>query len=331
VRSGKAVGAGGHGQRAGWRLALTLAFTLALLAVLVHSFGGRRDLLEAARRARPSWVAMAFAASGACMLLSVVRWKLVLGGMGCTLPFRRALEVVLATGPLAAVTPSRTADLLRPLAVRDMVPLAIGTASVLAEKAVDLIVLLALAACGAIADGLWGFAWVIVAMLVVAVSAVGIVAGNVGRRAWLERLPVLRRRPEMVDQLFIALAALKRVGGGRIVAIAASSLAIRVLTVAVTHALLIAVGADVPWTDTLALWPTAVLVSLIPVTLGGMGTRDATFLLLLSERGTHVDDSSVLAATMGYSAVAIWAFAIVGLPFMFRETLALRRRSRTGS
>jgi glycosyltransferase 2 family protein len=105
----------------------------------------------------------------------------------------------------------------------------------------------------------------------------------------------------------------------------AVSLLIRVLTVAVTHALLLSVGAQVSWMDTLTLWPIAILVGVAPLTLGGMGTRDAAFLHLLAQRGAHAEPAQILAATVGYSAVAIGSFAIAGLPFMIRETLRLRR------
>ncbi len=52
-----------------------------------------------------------------------------------------------------------------------------------------------------------------------------------------------------------------------------------------------------------------------------MGTRDATFIyLFLSARGHTVTHAGVLAATMGYSAIAVGFFAVVGLPFMIKES-----------
>jgi len=50
-----------------------------------------------------------------------------------------------------------------------------------------------------------------------------------------------------------------------------------------------------------------------------MGTRDATFMYLLGTRGHPVTHAAVLAATMGYSAIAVGLFAIVGVPVMTRE------------
>lgn len=307
--------------RFGWRAAVTLAITLAVLVLLVRGFGGTGDFLAAVRRARPSWVCVAFAAATACVVLTTVRWQVVLRGMGRALGFRRALEVVLASWPLALVMPSRANDLLRAVAVRDVVPLAVGTGSILAEKAIDLLVLLAYAAIGAVFSGLWPLGALLAAGLAAEIVVLVLV---VTRRGWLERLPWLRSRPKVVEELFGALTSLRR-SPARLVSIAAVSLVIRVLTVAVTHALLLAVGAEVTALQTLLLWPTAVLAGIAPLTLGGMGTRDATFIALVAAQGTHVDPSSVLAATMGYSAVAMWSFAIVGLPFMVREILSFRR------
>ena len=304
------------------RFALTAVVTLALLAVLVRDFGGSGDFVAAARGARPSWVLVAFGASTACVLLTALRWQLVLRGMGHTLRFRRSLEVVLGTWPLAVVTPSRANDLLRPLAVRDHVPLTAGTGSVLAEKAIDLFLLLAIAAAGAAVNGLWAWAGLVALVLLAEAVVLGLLAW---RRKWLERMPLLRKRPETVEELFTAMAALVR-SPGALASVATTSLAIRALTIVLTHALLVSVGADVPFEQTLTLWPAAMLAGVAPVTLGGMGTRDAAFIGLLAEHGTHVPESSVLVATVGYSLVAVWSFAVIGVPFMIRETLLLRRR-----
>src|SRR4029077_9484547 len=119
--------------------------------------------------------------------------------------------------------------------------------------------------------------------------------------------------------LFLAFDALLA-APARLAAASAVSLGIRGLTLGITVALLRAVGADVDLFDTCALWPVATLVGLVPVTLAGMGTRDATFLYLLSVRGHLVTRANVLAATMGYSAIAVGFFAVLGLPFMIQET-----------
>ena len=89
------------------RTAATLLVTAAVLGVLLRRFGGGSAFAAFARAARPSWVVLALVESCGCVLLGAERWRLVLAAMGHELPFRRSLQVVLATWPLAMVTPSR--------------------------------------------------------------------------------------------------------------------------------------------------------------------------------------------------------------------------------
>ena len=310
-----------------WRTLVTLAATAVLLTLLVRDLGGSADLLRALRDARAGQVVLAFLIAATCVALGAWRWSLVLAAMGYTLRFWRSLAVLLAVWPLAVVTPSRANELLRPLVVRDVVPLAPGAGSVLAEKAIDLFVLLVFAAVGVAVRGRWPWVLLIGAGLAAEVIVVGAVAT---RRSSLAKLPLVRARPQTVDEIFGAYEALRR-RPFALAGIATVSLVVRLCTVAITHVLLLAVGADVDFFDTLTLWPAAMLVGLAPVTLAGMGTRDATFIYLLGARGAHVSSAAVLAATMGYSAVAIWSFAVLGLPLMLRVAFRVPDGSERGA
>lgn len=299
------------------RLAVAFAVTAGLLAILVHSLGGAGAFFDSVRGARGRWVLLSLAIGFACVLLSALRWRLVVLAMGYALSYGRAVGAVLAAWPLVVVTPSRTNEFLRALAIREHVPLASGAGSVLAEKAVDVFVLLALAGVGAALNGLWLASAVLGAAMLCEVAVVGMVMKS---RHRLERLPGFRSRKDRVEQLFAAFEALRR-APSKLAALCTVSLAIRLLTVGVTYTMLVAVGARVELLETLTLWPVATLVGLVPVTVAGMGTRDAMFIYLLHARGALLAESSVLAATVGYSVVAIWAPAIVGLPFMLREAV----------
>ncbi len=304
-------------------LGATVLATGAVVAVLVHDLGGR-DLALAVRSAQPGWVWVAFAQASACVLLGALRWQLVLRAMGYRLGFGRLLAVILATWPPGVVVPSRANEVLRAVAIREAVPLAAGTGSILAEKLIDLFVLLAFACVGAGLSGLWPGA---AAIGGVAALQVLVVASLGRRRAWLAELPWLKARPGVLERLFAASDVLvERPLDLAVVSLV--SLSIRVLTVGVGHALLVAVGAGVPLFDTLTLWPVAILAGILPVTLGGMGTRDAAFIYLLRTVGVPASGASVLAATMGYSAVAMWSFAVIGLPFMVREAGKARESGR---
>jgi uncharacterized membrane protein YbhN (UPF0104 family) len=304
------------------RYALAVVATAVIMAALIHRFGA--GLADALKGARPGWVMAALAMSTGGVLLGALRWQIVLEAMRYRLGFWRSLVAVLATWPLAVVTPSRANDFLRAVAVRRTVPLAAGTGSILAEKVVDLSWLLALAAAGAALESLWLWSALIAGVLAVELVVVGLL---VTHRAKLVRVPIFKAHAGKIEDLFVAFDALLA-SPPRLLAACLVSLVIRALTLGITFTLLRAVGADVDAFDTCALWPVATLVGLLPLTLAGMGTRDATFMYLLSERGHLVTRANVLAATMGYSAISVGVFAIVGLPFMGRELA--RAHSTTG-
>jgi uncharacterized membrane protein YbhN (UPF0104 family) len=295
-------------------LSATVVVTALVIAFLVRDFGGR-DLAAALRGARPGWVWLAFGQACACLLLGALRWQLVLRAMGYSLGLWRLFAVILATWPPGVVVPSRASDVLRAVAIRRVVPLAAGTGSILAEKLIDLFVLLVLASAGAASRGMGATA------VVIGLAAAGqvVVVAFVGRRrGWIAGLPLLKARPGLLERLLAASDVLAR-RPQDLALVSLVSLAIRLLTVGVGHALLVAVGAGVPLFDTMTLWPVAILVGILPLTLGGMGTRDAAFIYLLRTVGVRAAGATVLAATMGYSAVTLWAFAVIGLPFMVGE------------
>jgi uncharacterized protein (TIRG00374 family) len=295
------------------RLTVAVVVTVAVMALLVRQFGS--GLGAAVRSARLDWVAASFAMATAGVLLGALRWQVVLESMHYRLGFWRALVAVLATWPLVVVTPSRAADFLRAVAVRRTVPLAAGTGSVLAEKVVDMSLLLLMAVLGAAIEGLG--IWSAVTGAALAGFLVGVFL-LVTQRGKLAGLPLLRSHAKKIEDLFLAFDALFA-SPGRLWATCVLSLVIRGLTLAITFALLRAVGADVDLFDTCALWPVATLIGLLPLTLAGMGTRDATFMYLLAERGHLLTRVNVLAATMAYSLINVGAFAVIGLPFLMQE------------
>ena len=301
------------------RYSVAVGATAAIMALLVWRFGA--GLGDALAGARAGWVAAAFAMATAGLLLGALRWQIVLESMHYRLGFTRSLVAVMATWPLAVVTPSRANDLLRAFVVRRTVPLAAGTGSVLAEKVVDMSWLLAMGAAGAALESLWLWSAAIAGVLAIELAGVAVL---VTHRRTFSRWPIFRAHAQRIEDFFVAFDALFA-SPRRLAAACAVSLVIRGLTLGITFALLRAVDADVDLFDTCALWPVATLVGLVPVTLAGMGTRDATFMYLLGARGHLVTHAGVLAATMGYSAIAVGFFAVVGLPFMLRESKLLER------
>jgi uncharacterized protein (TIRG00374 family) len=80
-----------------------------------------------------------------------------------------------------------------------------------------------------------------------------------------------------------------------------------------TLVLFYALGIKVPLLFTIANIPIAIFIGFIPVTVGGMGTRDATICFLFSEYATP---SELLSVGILFSFFRYWLPALVGIPFI---------------
>ena len=65
--------------------------------------------------------------------------------------------------------------------------------------------------------------------------------------------------------------------------------------------------------------PIAIFIGMIPVTLGGMGTRDAAIIYLFSEFGTP---SELLGVGILFSLIRYWFLSVIGVAFMKKIVLS---------
>jgi len=132
-------------------------------------------------------------------------------------------------------------------------------------------------------------------------------------------LPVLRNKAEKLGRLVRVFETLRE-KPLVFVWVNFFSIVTWLMNVFIVVALLKGFGSDTSVLATLATWPLALFVGLLPLTVGGMGTRDAAFVALLHTFGP-VNEAAVFAATIGYSAVSLWLFTLIGLPFLMRVSM----------
>ncbi|MFW6050959.1 MAG: lysylphosphatidylglycerol synthase transmembrane domain-containing protein [Myxococcota bacterium] len=308
-----------------WRILPPLAVTAVVLWLLVDRVAGAGALLETVRGARWSLLPWAFAFAAANLGIGCWRWALIVRAMGHALPYGRFLWAVLATWPLALLTPARAGDVLRALAIGDRVPPWEGAGSVVAEKAIDVQSLCVLAMAGTLLHG--RPAWAAVAGGLLAAEWAFLYVLLRHQELLLSRTP-LRRFAGKLRALLRAFRALLSDRPRAVLAIG-SSLVSWGLAAAIVQTFLHATGAPVPFHTTVGLWPIAVVAGMLPVTVAGLGTRDAAFVLALrAATDAAVPEGAVLASTLGYALVGTWLWALVGLPFGIRWALRLGAADR---
>ena len=293
----------------------SIVLSLVLVSLLVRYAAGESAFIETLATARAWPVVLATTVVGINVILDAVRWSLVLSAMGVSVPFRRTLHAVVATWPLAIVVPSRAGDFARPLYLKPEVPLTSGVGSVLAGKMIDAQNLALFAAVGCVVIGMTAPAFAAVGVWL-GIGALGLAMVLSAHR--IVRLPVFRRRPERVEQMVLGLRALGT-KPAVYVGLVLLSLASWANVSLIVTLLLTAFGAPVSFLFVWALFPFANFVGSIPVTLGGLGTRDAAFLIALNAAGVVVDPAPVLSATLGYAVLGTWLPALVALPLILRR------------
>lgn len=305
---------GSRNDRLFWKIIATGLFTALVITLLVRYAVGADDLADAVRCTRWSLLPIPVALASLSVVLAVVRWQIILRAMGYRLKLVRGLTVILATWPLAVVTPSRASDLLRAVLIRRTVPLYSGLGSILTEKIVDVHSLCLLCMIGTLWQGLW--LWLAIAGGLVVALWVSVLLLLFNRHA-LARLPVFRRMSERVDQLFGAMDSLRR-NPKDLLVLTTVSLASWIIAMGTIYSLLVMTGSGVGFGQVLSLWPISTLAGVLPVTMAGMGTRDAAFLCLLELAHAAAARGPVLVATFSYALVTTWLYALAGIPFMAR-------------
>jgi hypothetical protein len=295
------------------RGALVPAATAGILALLLCSL----ELSEIGARlaAIPVETLLACAAIAACFpLLSALRWRTLLAGLGIELDFRRSAVMVLGIFPINAVSPARAGDLLRIRALRGRAPADLVLAGLLAERMMDVAILAAIAAAGAAWLGRWDLALPATAVLAAAFGLC-LLSGRMRERddfaAEGSRTARIAAKARSVAGVFARL----RRRPGTVALAAAIGLCHWLCAILLVRLLFGGVSAPLSVVDVAAAMPLAIFVGLLPVTLGGIGTRDAAMVLLF---GAWASPEQSAAVALLYTAFVYAFLALIGMPFIGR-------------
>ena len=253
----------------------------------------------------PHFWALAAVISCAFAFTTSTRWFVMLRTMERDVPWAECMRTILGICPVNAISPSKAGDLLRIWRLRGRVNTMETAGAILGERLVDLLVLATLAAIGA---GYFGD----LRILLIAVLVVAAVAFLFGIVIFLPAFPFPAVLQNRLAGASVAIRRLVR-RPAALLGIAAITTTHWLLMITMVFILFSGVGASVPFGYALAAVPIAVFVGLVPVTLGGIGTRDAAMVFLFSGL---VPASQTLAVSLLYTAFASWFLALLGLPFL---------------
>jgi uncharacterized membrane protein YbhN (UPF0104 family) len=296
-----------------WKTAAIFGITALLAYFISKSFPEDSDLFSTLIQASPGqWLSLSSSICGA-YLFSSLRWKLVLSAYGIESRWSESLQVVLATTPLSLVTPSRFGDFARPYLHSASIPIERSTHLVLMEKAVDLNVLLGYAFAGSLLMNIPVWTFVIGCLFVIEGLTLLIFFrfNQLPLPTWVKNREVALR--EALRTLVTQPNRLARIG--------LTSMLGWLVNFTIMYQLLKIHETAYGFYDFIGKWPLAVFAGMLPVSMGGFGSRDFTFQYLSGDSSGHL-----LTSTTLYFLLAIVLPALIGLPFLARR-LHLRSSS----
>jgi uncharacterized protein (TIRG00374 family) len=313
-------------------------FGLVVFTVVVRNAGPGRiaSVLAQADTKQLVWAPLLAAAIAVARGL---RWRYVAGSLGIPYGLGRATQVWLIGFFASAVTPAKSGDALRAVYLRNDTGRSMGEclATVFIDRLWDLGFVLLSGVASAL---LFSHRYIaipsvplFVAGAIVIAIAAAVMTHRGATRALLKPafrlLAPARHRDSLSTSFHSFYDALRQYGAhkGRIVSMVLLTLAgwLLIFLLAVYVARLLAIPVHPAFI--VLIMPIVTLVELIPFTVSGLGTRDATVVYFFSVIG--VDSAQAVGFSIAYVLIGTYLTALLGLALWIRHPIRWRLASET--
>ncbi len=281
-------------------------FFFAITALIFYLIFRKVDyvsLKEVFLRARWWYLAPVASVIFLSLVFAAQKWQAVLRAMDYSISFKESFRMIMAAFPVSVITPAKSGDLIKAYYLKDKVPVSRVVGAVATERLIDIFVLAFYSFFGAIIfrNGL---------ILIISLSIFFLIplAFLIINKIKLP-FPNLRQRIEnflYVSKIFIEHPK-------KLVPLLFYTLTLWLLNFLIIKFLFLSLGSDIPIFYIAAAFPLVVFISLLPITVAGMGTRDAAMIYFF---GLWVGPSVSLGVGLLYAIFAYWLLALIGLPAM---------------
>lgn len=237
------------------------------------------------------------------LVLVARKWQAILGAMDYRLGFKESFRIIMAAAPISTVTPAKAGDLIRAYYLKDKIPVVRVMGGVVAERFIDISILAFYSFLGAV----FLKNWLIIAISLSILFLIPLFFLVINRikfppGRWQERIEGFLH----ISKIFIREPK-------KLFPILFYGAFIWSLSILLAKVLFLALGADIPIFYVAAAFPLTLFISLLPITMAGMGTRDWAIIYFFS---SWASPSVCLGVGLLYSLLAYWLLALLGLPFM---------------
>lgn len=272
------------------------------------------------RNAQLIYLGMALGITCIIPVAAVFRWRGVLRAQDIKFPLWGALKAVLMANVLNSFLPSKGGDLVKAVYLRDHGGVAAGVGTVILERLTDLFILGLLGVIGSV---VCKYSWGLLFGSLLSAGVLGIILGAVLFQKI--SMPLPKKIQNKLNDLSSVFMCWVRCPTAIIQTVTASSIVWSCAGLTVVF-LCKAFNANIDSGYAFAIFPLCVLAGLLPVTLSGIGTRDAAFVQLLVGAGVSLETATMIG--IGYTLFAYWILSLVSLPVVALELIDYYRKER---
>ena len=262
-----------------------------------------RSLGEVLLNANLFYLVIGFLLIFLALIFSAKKWQVLIKAMGYSLGWKESLGIVMAAYPISVVTPAKSGDLIRAYYLRDKIPKIQTAGAVVVERFVDVSILAFYSLIGGVIFKN-GLVLAVSLSILFLIPLFFIVVNKV-------RLPLGRWREKIESFLYISKIFIHQ--PQKLLPVLFYASIVWLAPIFEAKILFLALGVDIPLFYIAAAFPLAIFVSLIPITIAGMGTRDSAIIYLFS---SWASPSVCLGVGFLYALFAYWFLALLGLPIM---------------
>ena len=241
------------------------------------------------------------------VLIIAKRWQTILKTMGYNFRYKECFNLIMGAFPLSSITPSKSGDIIKAYYLKDKIPASKTVGSVITERMFDVLTLILFSLIGMTFCKKYELAGIAFVILVCIIAVFFLM-----RAGFNFRLPIKSSWNEKIQNLILSMKLLTK-DKRALLLVFSYSILIWFISILQTLIFFYALGITVPLLFTMANVPIAIFIGIVPVTLGGMGTRDAAIIILFSEYATP---SELLGVGILFSLFRYWILSLIGVPFM---------------
>ncbi len=269
------------------------------------------------------------------LVLKAYKWKLIIGLHDLEYPLGKSVKV-WSIGLFAGfVTPGRVGDLLRALYLkRDAGNFGKSVSTVIIDRILDLVAVIMFSAIGILLFSQWfgtsfislGLfsAFIIFFLVVIYLITNKNLTSRLARPIFNLFVPERHKRGlrSGFDDFHRSMGKMGKRKGGLLLMLLFSMI-IWLLSVVEIYLLSIAMGLEISYLFLVAVLSITAIIELIPVSIMGLGTREAFFIFIFAMIG--IGSQQAVSFSLLYLIVGYWMIAMIGLLFWFRNPVRLNR------